>query len=75
MNTRSPKRQRASSRTTPAATAPDVKTAQAVMAPEPNAVSEVADLAYRLFLARGGSHGQDLDDWYEAERQLRVHRS
>jgi hypothetical protein len=45
------------------------------MAPEPNAVSEVADLAYRLFLARGGSHGQDLDDWYEAERQLRVHRS
>lgn len=74
MNTRSPKRQRASSRTAPAATAPDVKTAQAI-APDPNAVNEVADLAYRLFLARGGSHGQDLDDWYEAERQLRMHRS
>jgi hypothetical protein len=34
-------------------------------------VNGVADLAYQLFLARGSCHGHDLDDWLEAERQLR----
>jgi hypothetical protein len=32
---------------------------------------EVQRRAYELYLQRGGSHGHDLDDWYEAERQLR----
>ena len=27
--------------------------------------------AYDVFLARGAAHGADLDDWLEAERQLR----
>jgi Protein of unknown function (DUF2934) len=31
---------------------------------------EVADRAYQLWQARGCQHGQDLDDWLEAERQL-----
>jgi len=31
---------------------------------------QIAELAYHLFLARGGRHGQDLDDWFEAERRL-----
>lgn len=31
----------------------------------------VAALAHRLFLERGGIHGHDVDDWLEAERQLR----
>jgi hypothetical protein len=26
--------------------------------------------AYELFLARGGEHGRDLEDWLEAERQV-----
>ena len=30
----------------------------------------VAARAYELYLARGGSDGQDLDDWLEAEREL-----
>ena len=28
--------------------------------------------AYELFLARGGEHGADINDWLEAERQLRT---
>jgi hypothetical protein len=30
----------------------------------------VALRAYELFLARGGAHGRDLDDWLEAEREI-----
>jgi hypothetical protein len=32
---------------------------------------EVADRAYSLWQARGGEHGRDRQDWFEAERQLR----
>jgi hypothetical protein len=32
---------------------------------------EVAGRAYDLFLARGCKHGHDLDDWLQAERELR----
>lgn len=27
--------------------------------------------AYELFLQRGGQSGQDLEDWFEAERQIK----
>lgn len=30
----------------------------------------VAARAYELYLARGGSDGQDFDDWLTAEREL-----
>jgi hypothetical protein len=30
----------------------------------------IAEVAHRLFVARGGEHGHDLDDWLEAERQV-----
>ena len=30
----------------------------------------IAARAYELYLARGGSHGQDWDDWLAAEREL-----
>ena len=33
--------------------------------------SDVARRAYDLYLARGGEHGHDLDDWLQAERELR----
>jgi hypothetical protein len=33
--------------------------------------SEVAYRAYELFVARGCRHGGDLDDWLQAERELR----
>jgi hypothetical protein len=32
---------------------------------------EIAQRAYELYLARGGQHGHDLEDWFEAEKQLR----
>ncbi len=32
---------------------------------------EIAQRAYELYLARGGAHGFDLEDWLEAERQVR----
>ena len=32
---------------------------------------EIARRAYDLFLARGCEHGHDLDDWLQAERELR----
>ncbi len=35
------------------------------------APEEVQRRAYELYLKRGGAHGRDLEDWYEAERQLR----
>ena len=31
----------------------------------------VARRAYEIYQNRGGSHGADLDDWFEAERQLK----
>jgi hypothetical protein len=30
--------------------------------------------AYEKYLARGTNHGQDFDDWLEAERELRQSR-
>jgi hypothetical protein len=31
----------------------------------------LAQRAYELYLARGGSDGQDMEDWLNAERELR----
>jgi hypothetical protein len=32
---------------------------------------QIAEAAYQRYLSRGGADGHDLDDWIEAERQLR----
>jgi hypothetical protein len=32
--------------------------------------ARIAARAYELYLARGGSHGNDWDDWLAAEREL-----
>ena len=32
---------------------------------------EIAEVAYRRYLSRGGYHGEDFQDWIEAERELR----
>ena len=31
---------------------------------------QLSQRAYERYLARGGEHGQDLDDWLAAEREL-----
>ena len=36
--------------------------------------NEIAEAAYQRYLGRGGAHGQDVDDWMEAERELRSRR-
>ncbi len=36
--------------------------------------AEIAEEAYRIYLGRGSDHGQDLDDWLEAERRLASRR-
>ena len=36
---------------------------------------EIAEAAYHRYLQRGGSDGQDFDDWVEAERELRSRRT
>ena len=33
--------------------------------------TDVARRAYDLYLARGCEHGRDVDDWLEAEREVR----
>ena len=34
----------------------------------------IAARAYELYQARGGTHGADMDDWLQAERELRSER-
>lgn len=33
---------------------------------------EVERRAYEIYVARGGIHGQDLEDWLQAERELKA---
>jgi hypothetical protein len=33
---------------------------------------DIARRAYDLYLARGGAHGHDQDDWLRAERELQA---
>ena len=30
----------------------------------------IAKRAYELFCARGGAHGNDMDDWVQAEKEI-----
>ncbi len=32
---------------------------------------QIAERAHEIFMARGGGHGRDLDDWLQAERELK----
>jgi hypothetical protein len=36
---------------------------------------QIAQRAYALYLARGGADGHALDDWLQAERELREQRN
>jgi hypothetical protein len=43
--------------------------------PDGPTYDEIADAAYHRYLRRGGQNGADVDDWVEAERELRARRS
>ncbi len=51
----------------PAPTAND----KATIAQSQPSADEIAQEAYLRYLSRGGSDGQDFDDWLEAERELK----
>lgn len=57
--TNEPKPTRTSKRTAPLADEPN------------NDPDAIAKRAYEIYQNRGGNHGADLDDWLEAERQLK----
>jgi hypothetical protein len=40
----------------------------------PPTPDEIAAEAFQIYLARGGHHGSDQDDWFEAERRLNERR-
>jgi hypothetical protein len=40
------------------------------MASEPSE-QEIRMRAYRRYLERGGAHGHDVEDWVEAEKELK----
>jgi hypothetical protein len=33
---------------------------------------QIANRAFEIYVSRGGEHGHDVGDWFEAERQLRT---
>jgi hypothetical protein len=33
---------------------------------------QIASRAFEIYVSRGGEHGHDVGDWFEAERQLRT---
>jgi len=33
---------------------------------------QIAHRAFEIYVARGGEHGRDVGDWFEAERPLRT---
>ena len=51
------------------------KSVTAEQDPPPISLSEVAQVAYELFQRRGGVHGYDRQDWFEAERLVRQRRT
>lgn len=57
---------RADVRTSAAIQPPDTISQHMVRIPP----EEIAERAYELFMARGGAHGQDVDDWLLAESEL-----
>jgi hypothetical protein len=44
------------------------------MPPVRDGNTEIARRAYEIFERRGGGHGHDLDDWLQAEGELRDSR-
>lgn len=56
--------------TVPSATG-DSRNAVENLAIEPTH-EDIARRAYQLYEERGGEHGRDLQDWFQAERELRL---
>ncbi len=55
----------------PKTAAPKKKTSTAKATPISVSREEIAMLAHRFWIERGGQHGSHEDDWVRAERELR----
>ncbi len=55
---------------TPAETAPKKKTTKSKVTAMKASPEQIALLAHRYWLERGGGHGNDADDWFRAEQEL-----
>jgi hypothetical protein len=42
-----------------------------LLKPEPTHI-QIANRAFEIYVSRGGEHGHDVRDWFEAERQLKT---
>ncbi|NVJ01799.1 DUF2934 domain-containing protein [Myxococcus sp. AM009] len=64
--------------TGPSSSKPPAASARSKLrAPEPRpgpTNEQLARRAYEIFLARGGTHGSSEQDWFQAERELRLGR-
>lgn len=65
-----PERRRGAKKADVAMSAPDLASAERTAKGAPSN-EEIAKLAYQLYVQRGGVNGYHLEDWFEAERQLR----
>lgn len=64
-----------STQASPSHTPAPVSNPNAVVAREARPTEEqIARRAYELFLQRGGTHGNHVDDWIQAERELSLSR-
>jgi hypothetical protein len=65
-------------KTDAAPTTQDIAAEAAAIYPDtfetPPTPEQIAAEAYDIYIARGGEHGRDADDWYEAERRLTERR-
>jgi hypothetical protein len=75
-NTRAKRRERRVSQSQP--TPAEVAAEAAAIYPDtfdsPPTAEEIAAEAYGIYQARGGEHGRDEEDWYEAERRVTARR-
>lgn len=61
--------------TTPRRRATTRKNLMPVPNPPRSQHDEISRRAFEIFLSRGGGHGRDLDDWLQAERDIRAKAS
>ena len=75
---KSPRTTKPASPPTPKATTPKKSPApDATRASTPNGSDDnaIARRAYEIYQARGGDHGADIEDWLQAEREIRSRRT
>jgi hypothetical protein len=73
---KSPRTTKSAPPSTPKATTSKKSPApDATRASTPNGSDDaIARRAYEIYQARGGDHGADVDDWLQAEREIRSRR-